>query len=195
MYEVIGSPKTRAFRVIWMLEELEQPFDLVPAPPRSAEVLALSALGKVPLLRDGDAVLRDSTAILTYLADKHGLLTHAAGTVARARQDACLHFVLDEVDSLLWTAARHSFILPEERRVPQVKESLRWEFARSEQRLDEMLGDGPFLMGETLSVPDIVATHCLGWAISAKFPLESDRLRDYAEAMQGREAYRRAASR
>ena len=33
MYEVIGSPTTRAFRVLWALEELGQPYTLVKEGP------------------------------------------------------------------------------------------------------------------------------------------------------------------
>lgn len=33
MYTVIGGTKTRAFRVMWMLEELGQPYDLTPRHP------------------------------------------------------------------------------------------------------------------------------------------------------------------
>ena len=195
MYTLIGSPKTRTFRVIWMLEELGQDYELRPEPPRSDAVREVNPLGKVPVLMDGDEVLRDSSAILTYLADKHTLLTFAPGTVRRARQDAIMHFLLDELDSLLWTAARHSFILPEERRVPQVKESLKWEFAESERRLAQILGDGAFLMGDEMTVPDIIAVHCLSWAETAKFPLSDARVADYARTLRSREAYRRAASR
>lgn len=195
MYTVIGPKQTRTFRVLWMLEELDQRYEHRPDPPRSPAVAGLNPLGKVPVLIDGDAALRDSTAIVTYLADRHGRLTHAPGTVARARQDAITQFVLDEMDALLWTAARHSFVLPEDRRVPAVKESLRWEFAESERRLAQILGDGPFLMGAEMTLPDIVATHCLGWAAAAKFPLRDDRLRGYADDMRGRAAYRRAAAR
>ncbi len=194
MYTIIGSPNTRAFRVIWMLEELGEPYELRPEPPRSAAVRWVNPLGKVPVLIDDGEILRDSTAILTYLADRHERLTAAPGTIPRARQDALTHFVLDELDSLLWTAARHSFVLPQERRVPQVRESLKWEFATSEERLSGLLGEGPFLAGDTVSVPDIIATHCLDWAESAKFPLSDARLRDYAGAMRDREAYRRAAA-
>ena len=38
MYKVIGSVKTRAFRVIWMLEELGEPYELIAAAPRSDEL-------------------------------------------------------------------------------------------------------------------------------------------------------------
>jgi glutathione S-transferase len=195
MYQVIGGVQSRAFRVMWTLEELGQEYEHVECKPHSPEALAANPSGKIPALRVGDDVLTDSTAIITYLADKHGGLTHPAGTVARARQDGLLHMVLDEIDAVLWAAARHTFVLPEERRVPEVKDSLRWEFERNAKRLAERLGEGPFLMGETMTVADIIATHCLNWAYAAKFPIEDARLLAYGKAMRGRDAFKRAASR
>lgn len=193
MYEVIGGVHSRAFRVIWMLEELGLDYVHTPEKPRSELVTSLNPSGKVPVFRDGDAVLTDSSAIITYLADKHGDLTFPAGTVERARQDAMTHMILDELDAVLWTGARHSFILPEEKRVPEVKGSLKWEFARNVKRLAEQF-EGPFVMGEKMTVADIVLTHCLNWAYSAKFPLEEEKLLSYAKTMRGREAFKRAAA-
>ncbi len=39
---------------------------------KAPEFLAMNPFGQVPVLRDGDLVLRDSQAILTYLARRHG---------------------------------------------------------------------------------------------------------------------------
>lgn len=192
MYEVIGGVQSRAFRVLWMLEELGLDYVHTAEKPRSELVTSLNPSGKVPVFKDGDAVLTDSSAIITYLADKHGDLTYPAGTVERARQDAMMHMILDELDAVLWTGARHSFILPEEKRVPEVKESLKWEFARNVKRLAEQF-EGPFVMGEKMTVADIVLTHCLNWAFGAKFPLEEEKLLAYAKTMRGREAFKRAA--
>ena len=100
---------------------------------------------------------------------------------------------LDELDALLWTAARHSFALPQEMRVTDVKPSLKWEFARNLTRIETRL-QGPFVMGESFTIADIVLTHCLNWAHSAKFPIESNALIDYAKAMRAREGFQRAAA-
>ncbi|WP_137701792.1 glutathione S-transferase family protein [Marimonas lutisalis] len=191
MYEVIGSTQSRAFRVMWMLEELGQDYKHSPEKPRSEMVSALNPSGKVPVFKDGDAVLTDSTAIISYLGDKHQALTYPCGTIERAKQDALTHQVLDEIDSVLWVAARHTFILPEDKRVPEVKDSLRWEFDRNVARIAERL-EGPFLMGDTMTVPDIILTHCLNWAYASKFTYDQDNLLAYAKAMRGRDAFKRA---
>ena len=191
MYEVHGSPRSRTFRVLWMLEELGVDYTHLDTAPRSPEILALNPLGKVPVLRVGDHILTDSVAILTFLADRHGALTYPAGSLERARQDAHTQFLLDEIDSLLWIVARHGFGLPDELRVPAIKDSAREEFRISAQRLLDRI-EGPFLMGDKMTIADIVAVHCLGWAIVARFPMDNSDLRDYAKPMLARPAYARA---
>ena len=190
MYKVYGSVASRAFRVLWALEEMGVAYEHHDAKPQSEAARALNPSGKVPILVDGDAVLTDSTAILTYLADKHGQLTYPAGTVDRAHQDALTHTILDEFDAVLWTAARHSFILPEDRRVPQVSDSLKWEFARNLDRLADRFV-GPFLQGDQMTIADIICVHCLNWAFGAKFPVENERLIAYSKKMRARDAFKR----
>ena len=192
MYTLIGYVKTRAFRVKWALEELGLPYTHVPAAPHSDEAKEHNPTGKVPALVVDGATLTDSTAIITYLADKNHGLTLAAGTLGRARQDGFTHMILDEFDGALWTAARHSFILPEDKRTPAVKDSLKWEFARSEAALVAQMGDGPFLMGEEFTIADILLTHCLDWAMGAKFGISQYRLKDYLAITHERPGYKAA---
>lgn len=193
-YTVYGTPRSRTFRVLWMLHELNLPFAHHPEPPQSEAVRAVNPGGKIPVLLVNGTPLTDSSAILTYLADSHAALTYPAGSVDRARQDA-LHFrILDEIDALVWAAARHSFVLPEAERVPAIKGSLKTEYSRNLARLANDLGAGSFLMGETLTVPDIVLTHCLGWAKLAKFPPLPDALDAYLTRMRTRPSYIRAAA-
>ena len=190
MYTVIGGLASRAFRVLWMLEELGLDYTHVKAGPRSDEVVAHNPSGKIPVLLDGDVAITDSVAIMTYLADKHGALTAPAGTLERARQDAMTQRIVDEIDGPLWLAARHSFVLPEEHRVAEVKPSAKWEFARAEAALARDMGDGPFVMGEAMTVPDILLTHCLGWALVAKFGVTEPVLSAYLDRMRDRDAYK-----
>ncbi|GLK66237.1 glutathione S-transferase [Paracoccus kondratievae] len=195
MYQVIGTGKSRALRVLWMLEELGRPYEHVAVNPHSEGVTPFNPAGKVPVLVVDGTPITDSTAILTYLADKHGALTHPAGTLERARQDSLMQFVLDEFDAALWLAARHSFILPEEMRLAAIKNTLRWEFERSQRTLVHRMADEGFLMGDRMTVPDIILAHCLTWALTARFPIIEHRLTGYLEMMRARPAYLRAAAR
>ncbi|MEO9821777.1 MAG: glutathione S-transferase family protein [Paracoccaceae bacterium] len=193
MYKVIGTNKSRAFRVTWALQELGQDYEHVVCAPRSEQAKLHNPLGKIPALVDGDSVLTDSTAIVTYLADKHGGLTAKAGTVSRAHQDAMTMWVIDEMDALLWSYSKHTRVLPEEQRVAEVGPAVRLEFEHSLATLAERLGDKPFLMGETLTVPDIFATHCIGWSVIAGFAPLPETLKAYSKRMRARPAYKAAA--
>lgn len=195
MYEVIGTSGSRALRVLWMLEELGQPYAHVSVDPGTPEVLAANPAGKIPVLRVDGVSVTDSSAILQFLADRHGALTHPAGTLDRAEQDGLTHLLLDEFDAVIWTAARHSFILPKDWRRPEVKDSLKWEFERNQARLATRLGAGPYLMGQGMTVPDIILTHCLIWAARAKFPPPDPALADYLARMMARPALTRALAR
>jgi len=194
-YTLIGALATRAARPAWMLEELGLPFEHVSVKPHAEDVTRHYPRGKVPvLLVDGEPIT-DSTAIIQYLADAHGRFTAPAGTLARARQDAMTHCLLGEFDAILWTAARHSFILPEDQRVAGVKDSLKWEFARNQASFVQRMGDGPFVMGDAFTVPDIVLAHCLLWAKSAKFDITEPVLAEYFQRLSARPAFQRAIGR
>lgn len=86
MITVHHLKQSRSHRVLWALEELEVPYELVKydrdpktslAPP---ELQKIHPLGKSPVLVDDGAVYAESGAILEYLADKFGKFRPAAGT-------------------------------------------------------------------------------------------------------------------
>ncbi len=191
MYTVIGTPRTRTLRVLWLLEEMGLPYTHHPAAPHAPEVLAHNPSGKVPILLTDDVTITNSTAILTYLADHHAQFTAPPGTLARAQQDSLTQFLLDEIEGPIWMAARHSFILPPEQRLAEIKPSLKWEYARGLTRLADRL-QGPFLMGDTPTIPDFIATHCLLWSERSKFPAAEGQLADYQSRMTARPALARA---
>lgn len=192
-YTLLGSPHSRAFRALWMLEELGLPYTHTPAAPQSPEVRDANPTGKIPVLIADGVAICDSSAILNYLGDQHGQLTYPAGSLDRARQDAWLFRILDELDAVIWTAARHAFVLPKPERVPEVRASLKVEFDRNVERISNELGQSPFLMGDRMTLPDIALGHCLDWSTIAKFPPLPERLQDYHARLRARPAYRRAS--
>ena len=194
MYEVIGSVRTRTFRVLWLLEELDQPYRFIEEAPQSAGIVALNPLGKVPALRVDQDVLTDSVAIMTFLADRHGAFTAPAGSIARARQDALTLYIIDEMDAVLWSAAKHSFALPEERRVSGLKPTLGWEYERAVRHLCRRLEKAPYLCGDAMTLPDILAAHCADWAKAAKIMPKIPVFDAYLARMTARPAYARAAT-
>lgn len=193
MYTVIGTPKSRCLRVVWCLEELGQEYELLPHMPRSEELLAFNPAGKVPALQVGDDVIVDSVAICQFLADKHGQLTYPAGTIERAKQDSFTMFALDEMDAMLWTAAKHKLFLPDEHCCPQVIDSCGFEFGRALEALGTRLGDNEYVTGDQFTVPDIILTHCANWADGMfEWEAPSGKVAEYFDRVRARPAYLRA---
>ncbi|MBK6636595.1 MAG: glutathione S-transferase family protein [Rhodocyclaceae bacterium] len=72
-----APPSGNAYKVRLLLSLLGQAYEsrtvkLAAGEQKSAEFLAMNPLGQVPVLVDGETVIRDSQAILVYLARQYG---------------------------------------------------------------------------------------------------------------------------
>ncbi|WP_308912026.1 glutathione S-transferase family protein [Pseudokordiimonas caeni] len=69
---------SRSQRVLWMLEELEVPYEIAKYERDKVTNLAPAALkavhplGKSPVITDGDATIAETGAIVSYLLEKYG---------------------------------------------------------------------------------------------------------------------------
>ncbi len=77
MIKLYGASRSRAFRSLWMLEELGVPYQHEPVSwdsgeTRKAAFLAVNPNGHVPVLVDGETVVWESLAINHYLAQRFG---------------------------------------------------------------------------------------------------------------------------
>lgn len=190
MYTVIGSPKSRALRVLWALEELDLRYEILNVPPQSAEIRAVNPSGKLPALKVDNDVIIDSVAIMQFLADKHAALTHPAGTLERARQDSFTQFISDELDGTCWVSAKHSFVMPEELRQKEaIRPALNWDMKRALNSLEQRMGDGPWLTGETFTVADILLGHCANWIALCGFEPPEGKTAALIERIKSRPAY------
>lgn len=91
---------SRAIRLVWLLEDLGQPYDLVKydrtdafRAPRALQ--NVHPLGKSPVIEDGDLKLSESATCLRYLAEKFGDDIHSPnkGTDAYIRHEELLDYV------------------------------------------------------------------------------------------------------
>jgi glutathione S-transferase len=91
---------SRSQRILWLLEELDAPYEIVfyqrdavtnLAPP---ELKAVHPLGKSPVIADGDIVIAESGAIVDYLIREYGRgrLAPEAGTAQHEAYLEWLHY-------------------------------------------------------------------------------------------------------
>lgn len=193
MYKVIGFPRTRTFRVIWMLEELEASYEVEAAMPRSATATHYNPSGKIPiLLVDGEPII-DSVAIVQFLADRHGRFTAKAGTLERARQDSLTQFAMDDIELPLWVYAKHGFILPEHLRSETARAACKFDFDQALKALEGRLADKPYVCGDDFTVPDLLLGHCANWAENGcNWEIPAGPVKDYVDRVRNRPAHTRA---
>jgi len=193
MYKAVGSRGSRVSRVLWMLEELEQPYVFVEIGLRSPEAYALNPSGKVPILIDGDLKVTDSAAICIYLADKHAEKGMGAspGLSGRAEMDSWMHFAQSEFEAPLWNKLRHRFLLPTELRV-DVGPAAAYDFASEVKTLERRLGDREFALGDQFSAVDVLLADIGAWARGGRFSIESDTVNSYLDRVLSRPARARS---
>lgn len=78
MIKVHNLEHSRSRRIVWLLEELELPYEIIqyqrdPNTMLAPESLkAIHPLGKSPIIQDGDITLAESGAIVDYIASRYG---------------------------------------------------------------------------------------------------------------------------
>ncbi|MDB2386452.1 glutathione S-transferase family protein [Shewanella sp.] len=171
MITLYGVPSSRSLRVSWTLEALgldwEYKFiDFSKGDNRQPDFLAINPSGKVPTLIDNGNVITESAAIAIFLAEKYGQdqLLPKAGTEASALHHQWVSFITGELEQPLWTIGKHRFAIPEALRLEAMFAVAKWEFDKAAAIAETWLPETDFLLGDTLSVADILLGHTLLWA-------------------------------
>ncbi|MAB51721.1 MULTISPECIES: glutathione S-transferase family protein [unclassified Marinobacter] len=192
MLKLYGTPPTRALRVVWLLNELGlehelHPVDLMQDEHHQQNFLSLNPAAKVPVLVDGNLVLTESAAIQLYLAEKYPQAGFIPETLEdRAQMYRWMFFLVTEVEQPLWRIARHTFVYPDEKRIPQDVELARQECREMLEVLEQHMAEREFMVGDRLSVADFNAAYTLDWANTDEMLASAPRLRDYLKAMYAR---------
>ncbi|HTC26945.1 glutathione S-transferase [Dyella sp.] len=206
---------SRSQRILWLLEELNLPYEIkryqrdpktMLAPP---ELRAVHPLGKSPVITDGDLTLAESGAIIEYLADRYGAgrFIPSPGTRERLRCNYWLHYaegsampplLLKLVFRHVETAPAPFFVRPVAKGIaakvqrgfvdPQI--ALHLSYLEGELTKTEWFGGGDF------SVADIVMSFPLE-AAAARGGLDShhSHLQAFLTRIHARPAYQHALER
>ena len=200
MITVYGTANTRAFRVLWMLEELGVQYRHVPSDFASGETRTLAFLeinpnGHVPALVDGDLRLFESLAINLYLAERYGAVGFwPASLPDRARAVQWSFWVMTECEARTfavlfarggpafekwraWSATEeYRATHPDDVSVSPEQTALAAKNAEAALRLsfgvlDRELGDRAYLLGDSFGVADLNVASVLVTARLAQLDL------------------------
>lgn len=206
---------SRSQRILWLLEELEVPYELrryerdrktMLAPP---ELRAIHPLGKSPVITDGDLTLAESGAIIEYLVAKYGKgrLVPPLGSQEKIRYCYWLHFaegtamppllmklVFDRVEK----APMPFFARPIARALAaNVKKSfIQPNIDRNLEYLEAELGKNEWFAGDEFTAADVqmsfpVEASAARGGLSGAHP----KLRSFLDRIHARPAYGRALER
>lgn len=199
-----GAGTGRALRAHWTLAELGLDYESRPIQPRTGETktpeyTALTARQKIPLLQDGDFTITESAAIINYLSDTYGIETNTlvpGDTRERARCLEWSFFVISELDAAsLYVIRRHRYLPEIYGAAPEVCEQAATYFGQQMRTVERQLTeDRPYLLGDRLTMADMLLSTCLTWAVSYGVPVDA-RAVAYNARITDRAAYRQASIR
>ena len=190
--------QSRSTRVIWLLEELKLPYDIVHhqrdaqtrlAPNSLKEVHPLS---KAPVIEHNDVVISESGAIVEYILDQahENALRPEAGTADYYRYLEWLHFAegslaLPVITSLLMSMEERDGQKPLDGYIAKEREL-------DLSYIDATLGKQRYFAGEQFTAADIMMAISL--EIATQIGLTNDRpnISRFLAEMQNRAAYQKA---
>ncbi|MEN3974438.1 glutathione S-transferase family protein [Emcibacter sp. SYSU 3D8] len=183
---------TRSIRVRWTLQELGVPFEAVvvnmmKGEHRAPAYLKINRAGKLPALVDGDLVLTESMAIITYLAEKYPEKELIPADIrARAEFHKWIMFTATELEQPLWRISRNTSLYRKDKRQPSDVTRAAEDFKPMAQVLDEHMIGREFVVGDRATVADFALAYTLDWANEAGLLGEFPGLVHYMERMYQR---------
>jgi glutathione S-transferase len=187
-----ASP-SRSSVVLWMLEEIGQPYDikllkLSEGDQQKPDYLAVNPMGKVPALKHGDTIITEVAAICTYLADAfpEKKLNVPVGIPRRGAY-------------LKWLFFGPSCMEPAmiDRSAPRKEEARRamlgyGDFDTCMNVVAKAVEKGPWLMGEQFTAADVVIGSNVRWGTIFKLIPERPEFTAYSARIAARPAAQRA---
>ena len=192
--------KSRSKRVLWLLEELQMPYELVQhqRDPQThlapASLKAIHPLAKAPIIVDGDLTLCESGAVLEYILNQD-ILHRLRPTHKSAEYYQYLEWLHFAEGSLALPVIAKLMMNMEERVGNQAMDHyIGKEIALDFSYIETVLSKQAYFAGDQFSGADIMMTIML--EIAANIGLIKDKVNilSYLEKVQQRPAYQKAAS-
>lgn len=199
MLKLHFAPNSRAGRIVWLLEELELPYDLNrmdfhPKDLKSDEHRARHPLGRVPVLDDGDISIFESGAIVEYVIERHknGGLKPAVNSPLFPEYLQWFHYCEGMVMPPVNTIVVQTILLPPERRDETALGQAQRLLTRALAPVEEALAGRDYLIGD-FSAADIMLGHSV--FMSNRMGCVTDEMpniRGYIERIEQRPAFQKA---
>ena len=165
MLKLHFAPNSRAGRIVWLLEELELPYEINkmafhPKDLKSDEHRERHPLGRVPVLDDGDVRIYESGAIVEYVIERHknGGLKPAVDSSDYPNYLQWFHYCEGMVMPPINTIIVQTILLPPERQDETVLGQAQRLLAKSLAPVNEALEGKDYLIGD-FSAADIMLGH------------------------------------
>lgn len=190
---------SRSTRVLWLLEELQMPYELVKhqRDPKTrlapASMKAIHPLGKAPIIVDGDLTLCESGAVMEYILDQDAQqrLRPARDSAEYYRYLEWLHFAEGSLGLPIIT---RMFMNMEERDGTQLMDGyIEKEIAADFGYIESTLATRPYFAGDVFTAADIMMAISLGMAERVGILTDLAATLAYLERVQARSAYQAAA--
>jgi len=201
MLKLHHAPNSRAGRILWLLEELELPYNLNsmkfhPSDLKSDEHRSRHPLGRIPVLEDDDITIYESGAIVEYILTKHapGKLKPAVNDDAYPQYLQWFHYCEGMVMPPMNTIVVHTMILPEDRRDQTVLGQAQRLLSKALVPVNNALNDKEYLIGN-FSGADIMLGHAL--YMSNRLNCVTDDLsniKDYISRIEARPSFQKAVN-
>lgn len=199
MLKVHFAPNSRAGRIIWLMEELELEYEVNVMPfskegLKSDEHRARHALGRVPVLEDGEVMIFESGAIIEYVLTRHkeGGLKPKTDSPEFPYYLQWFHYCEGMIMPPINTIVVHTILLPEDRRDPVALGQAQRLLGRALQVLEEDMGDRDYVAGG-FTIADTMIGHAV--LMSERMGIVDDNfpnLTAYAARLKQRPALQRA---
>ena len=190
---------TRAGRIVWLLEELglEYEVNIMPFTKeglKSAEHRSRHALGRVPVLEDGDISIFESGAIIDYVIERHksGGLKPSADAPEFPFYLQWYHYCEGMVMPPMNQIVVQTILLPPDRRDETVLNQAKNLLTKSLAPVNENLADKDYLIGD-FSGADLMLGHsCFMANRLGCVNDEMQNIKDYVARINARPAFQKA---
>ena len=190
---------TRAGRIIWLLEELglEYEVNIMPFTKeglKSEEHRSRHALGRVPVLEDGDVSIYESGAIVQYILERHkdGGLKPSVDSPEFPFYLQWFHYCEGMVMPPMNQIVVQTILLPPDRRDENVLKQAQKLLSKSLAPVNETLAGKDYLIGD-FSAADIMLGHsCFMANMQGCVSDEMENIKAYVEKIAARPAFKKA---